>query len=666
VETYALNTNETETKNISITIKKQMNVMNIKHYLSAAASIMVLAACSEYDPGFSGEAVDVTEGEIKQMQEYTDNFVKQYGEMDPNHTWGFGELADMEEMGTRAVQVDRNNWIVAVKETENYQVVVTEVKTTVGTSFLDQSANPPQYNYEYESKEGYIVPGFPSAVDGMFYVDTNGQGTDVQAHDEAWVKDQLRYNQLQPGGDVTDEEIEYVSWWFRTHPDIESETPPFTEFFIQDISRDYDRVTYPDGDWIDVTGNDPTNAQRQVPVHYVKGTEIDRWENPSGVTYGMDYFAVETKESDGSDFWEHTNNYNKQKGNFIGRNAPATATDTTALTTSTTHYPNRTLKYWTSEGVSQYMGGESVYKNGEGYTTSFSYHNSDDEKTYENYQLVHLKFQGPRTGQWYDGWYIGFDYELHKEEPVNYGADGIKYQTVEPDGYYSNWILKLAPGNPEFNNGPEERVRTLKRRVMCEDLGTTDDFDFNDLVFDVEYTREEEKVDGEWVPKNSDGKWTATITLQASGGTLPIFIQNFDGTEYNVHEYMGGTTAGRLYNPINVGIGVIRPAKALPTCQVTSTNPDDIKILVYSPDAEHRYANKNLELPSVKGAQKFGDNLAPQKICVPVDVRWLREFQQIERAYPHFKEWVESENGAAGFGNEHDWTREGIQEGYLY
>lgn len=640
-----------------------MNVMNIKHYLSVAASLMVLAACSEYDPGFSGEAVDVTEGEIEQMKEYTRNFVEQFGDIDPNHTWGFGELADMEEMGTRAVQVDRNNWIVAIKETENYQVVVTDVKTTVGNLFLDTSANPPVYNYEYTTNEGYIVPGFPSAVDGLFYVDTDGQGTNVQAKDEAWVKDQLRYNQLQPGGDVTDEEIEYVSWWFRTHPDITSETPPFTEYFVQDISQDFDRESYPDGNWINVV-----NGERQVPVLYVKNDGTEQWENPSGINYGMDYFSVQTKEQDGSYYWEHNNNLNKQKANPMAEYAPATATDTTALTTSTTHYPNRTLKYWTSQGVSQNaQTGQATYKDGTGYTTSFSYHNSNDNIDHKNYVLVHLQFYGPRTGNWYDGWYLGFDYELDKVEPVgNNGDDGFKYQTIEPDGYYSNWILKLSPGNPEFYNGPDERVRSLKRRVMCEDLGTTDDFDFNDLVFDVEYTREEMKVDGEWVPKNSDGKWTATITLQASGGTLPIFIQNFDGTEYNVHEYMGGTTAGRLYNPINVGIGVIRDAKALPTCQVTSTNPDDIVIKVYSPDAEHRYADKNLTLPSVKGAQKFGDNLAPQKICVPVDVRWLREYQQIEWAYPYFKEWVESENGAAGFGNEHDWTREGIQEGYLY
>ena len=67
-----------------------MNVMNIKHYLSAMAALAMLAACSDYDPGMSENAVDLTDAEIETIQEYTANFVERYGEMDPNHTWGGG------------------------------------------------------------------------------------------------------------------------------------------------------------------------------------------------------------------------------------------------------------------------------------------------------------------------------------------------------------------------------------------------------------------------------------------------------------------------------------------------------------------------------------------------------------------------------------------------
>ena len=39
--------------------------MNIKHYLSAAAALAMFAACSDYDPGMSENAVDLTDAEIE-------------------------------------------------------------------------------------------------------------------------------------------------------------------------------------------------------------------------------------------------------------------------------------------------------------------------------------------------------------------------------------------------------------------------------------------------------------------------------------------------------------------------------------------------------------------------------------------------------------------------
>ena len=128
--------------------------MNIKHFLSAAAALTMLAACSEYDPGESGNVVDLTDDEIKTIQEYTANFVERYGEMDLNHTWGFGELAETEEIGTRAVNVNRNQWDYAVKE--NNQITGYETFTNSEGQHL-------------------IVPGFPSKVDGLYYIEESNQ-----------------------------------------------------------------------------------------------------------------------------------------------------------------------------------------------------------------------------------------------------------------------------------------------------------------------------------------------------------------------------------------------------------------------------------------------------------------------------------------------------------
>lgn len=597
--------------------------MNIKHYLSGVAALAMLAACSDYDPGMSENAVDLTDAEIETIQEYTANFVERYGEMDPNHTWGFGELAEMEEMGTRTVNVNRNQWDRAIKE--NDQIVGYTTWTN-------------------DEGRTMIVPGFPSKVegDGLYYIEeavlvgNNQYEQQVNGYTEEQLIQKGQDSYL-PVGDVTDEEIQYVSEWFRTNQYPRSEVPKFTEFFIQDISQDYDRVDYPNGDAINPNLQVYVNGKPD-PDHpgFYTGGEADN--GTDRLTYGMDYFAVKTSGAD----WEHENNFNKQKTNPINGTVPD----------NNTIFPNRSLKYWTSNG---------------GYTTSFSYHNSDQSQSYENYVLVHLSFEGPRTGRHYDGYYLAFDYQYVKVHSSS--GDSYKYSQRLPDGYYSNWIVKLAPADPEWYEEPDEHTRTIKRRVMCEDLGSTFDFDFNDLVFDVQYTREEKKVDGNWVPKNNDGKWDATITLQAVGGTLPIYITNFDGTVYNAHEEMGGTLSeSGIYSPVNVGTSDTHAPKILPTVRVTSTNPDDIVIRVTSPDKVERRADKvtTMILPSTSGRQSFGENLAPQKICMPVDVRWTKEYQQIEWAYPHFAEWVASENGAAGFGNEHDWTRTDVDETKLY
>lgn len=604
-----------------------MNVMNIKHYLSVAAALVMFAACSDYDAGMSENVEDYTVEELAVIKEYEANFIERYGEIDPNHTWGFGAKGSEDEMGTRAVQVERNNWAIAIKKDNT----VVSVTTAVGTDV--QNPNGSHY-YEYTTKQGYTIPGFPSTVDGKYYIEENNQQV---GYTEDEIKSKMQYNQVQPVGDVTDEEIEYVSWWFRTHPNITSETPPFTEYFVQDISQDFDRSSYPNGNWIDATSHDPSTAQRLVPVKLYENGQYLRDENPEGINYGMDYFSVKTHESDGSDFWEHNNNLNKQKANPIAEYAPATATDTMALVYSTTHYSNRTLKYWTSEGPSQNINGQTVYKDGKGYTTSFSFHNSNDNHDYQNYVLVHLTFKGPRTGKVYDGWYLGFDYELHKQTDI--GNNQIKKTDVERDYYYSNWIVKLAPGNPQLSDHQWYRI-------MCEDLGNTYDYDFNDLVYDVYFT-------------GTAPNYVAHIKVQAVGGTLPIYI---NGQE--LHQLLGASARPNgLYNPINVGGEKRDPQYMVLT--MSTTDPDDIEIGV--PASGKNRKNNDFILPKSHGGTTVSK--APQKICIPGNTtKWMKESMQIESSYLNFDKWVNEQNGMYGFDHSSAWNTwsSGIDAENLY
>ena len=87
------------------------------------------------------------------------------------------------------------------------------------------------------------------------------------------------------------------------------------------------------------------------------------------------------------------------------------------------------------------------------------------------------------------------------------------------DGNYTDWIVRISPAVVKKSD-----VTSL--RVMGEDLSATEesDFDFNDVVIDVE------RVDDT----------TAKIILQAAGGTLPLRIAGNDNWE--VHKLFGVDT----------------------------------------------------------------------------------------------------------------------------
>ena len=208
-----------------------MNVMNIKHYLSAAAALAMFAACSDYDPGISDLAVDLTDAEIETIEEYTPKFIERYGTPAEGHTWGFGAKGSEDEIGTRTVNTNRNNWY------RLYQDVISGEQITSWRINTD------------ELPEDIKIPGLPSDVDDRYYIEKDGAIVSY-ATKEAMQADNTS---VTPIGDVTDEEIQYVSEWFRTHKNPGSDTPEFTEFFIQDISQDYDRQYYPNGPAINNT-----------------------------------------------------------------------------------------------------------------------------------------------------------------------------------------------------------------------------------------------------------------------------------------------------------------------------------------------------------------------------------------------------------------------------
>ena len=542
-----------------------MNVMNIKHYLSVAAALVMFAACSDYDAGMSENVEDYTVEELAVIKEYEANFIERYGEIDPNHTWGFGEKGSEDEMGTRISYPNSNMWVHCTKSKVN--IGGAEVELVTDFTIPEGRTIPgfPVHNYylsnSYNTSETVHYPETqtpPTNYEGWYHckfpneTDSNGKAVEhwfsskeaVISYMQGNNSTGTRYYELIPLGDVaacntlTDAEVadvyaEFSKEWHGTNPELD-----LSSYFVQQVWRGTE--TYP-------------GTMQNGTVVYVGGGQ------------NMDYLFCDGGAYDENHFY-----------NFNGST-----------------YQNDV------KGMMLIIDGN---------TTNFGYHNSlDSGDYYDHYRLVQL----------HGNWYVGFDFESN-------GADEKK---IDRDYRYNDWIVKIIPGDGIIEDHQWYRI-------MCEDLGNTYDYDFNDLVYDVYFT-------------GTAPNYVAHIKVQAVGGTLPIYI---NGQE--LHQLLGASARPNgLYNPINVGGEKRDPQYMVLT--MSTTDPDDIEIGV--PASGKNRKNNDFILPKSHGGTTVSK--APQKICIPGNTtKWMKESKQIESSYKNFDMWVNNQNGMYGFGNSRAWN----------
>ena len=252
------------------------------------------------------------------------------------------------------------------------------------------------------------------------------------------------------------------------------------------------------------------------------------------------------------------------------------------------------------------------------------------------------------------------------------------------DGYYSDWIVSFMPAQPK-NPGtiiiPTEpgseggdykqdwyfKKTTLDEvasgRIFCEDLGVVraSDIDFNDIVLDVliyktEYiTYHMISSDGEhWeydttnypdgrhrVVNEADNTYNGDIWLLAGGGTIPAeisvpsakknwnvksaFSAGLPSDEVLSDKFIVNTIEsdeGRYGNQYRNDI----TPKKLNEDPLPITSVSQVEISV-------QYGSQFHTLTAYKG-------VAPHKICVPLDTKWLKEREEISNGYPHFEKYV--------------------------
>lgn len=191
-------------------------------------------------------------------------------------------------------------------------------------------------------------------------------------------------------------------------------------------------------------------------------------------------------------------------------------------------------------------------------------------------------------------YYVGFDFEATGQNPN---------EQVDRDFIYNDWIVKIVPGDGITDKVKEEGM------IICEDLGTIGDFDFNDVVFYA-------KV---W----ESGK--TEITLLAAGGTLNLTVA---GRE--VHEAFGVGQTTMVNTKESTGKGAEKDPFYF-VAENTYSSLIDIPVVVRTKDAAGNVTSYELSAEMGK---------APQKICVPKGFRWCKEYKSLSIAYPGFREWT--------------------------
>ena len=592
--------------------------MSIKHYLTAFAGVAMLAACSDYDPGIAQKGVlDLTAEEEKFITEdYTDGFKIAMGvsNIDSDHSWGFPTESASAAKTRSANKANNNQWIHLNKDNQ-------DDRNLTSITYIDDAP----------------VPGFPSATDDLYHIYQDGNPV-AKTYDEIVTMVKNGTDEVNPVGDVTDEEILYVSAWFRNHKNPTPDPLNVDHFYTQCISKDYDRTAYASenglinegtSNWAE--GSGVGTWDKNIPINLYKNgvlSSVDRNGLDATGKYRQEDFQLDQLGVKASNDADYVHIYNDNAGNtsrISSENPTAINTTTWSALTSDSN-PNMGI-------VSDQSYRSIMYMNQSG-TTDFRAWKSGNSAWEYRWVLKHLTFTG-RDGQDYDGWYLAFDMKFSQwlgsddsdwdEETQTNLSHWEQYAEKDYDGYYSNYIVKITPGNGTV---PPPPATLPSYRVMCEDLGNSYDFDFNDIVFDVDYEYTE-----------TEGTYKATVTLQAAGGTLPIYIYQYNAA-HEAHNMLNGglkQQGKETYRPINVREDdgkdfSVAPAQTF-SFTTTSLNPDDIDIYVSNIG---NIGTRVIKLP------KAGEvTAAPMKFAVKdKTVKWMRESQLINLTYTHFPDWV--------------------------
>ena len=403
-----------------------------------------------------------------------------------------------------------------------------------------------QYQAVFEKEFGAVNPnvnwGFTPQQ--VFTFDENGKLIGTRgANTEA----NQWYQYLTVPAPLTDAQKDVVRKWFQTHKKPQGLEVNWSDFFVQQVYK----------------GRTNTEGSESPEIYNTLKDGVPTNTKVTGSDH-MDWLACGSEESQ---YKDHINNFNDGDAGDMN----------------------------VGEGNNKFHQDKIMYMHDYN-TTCFGFHDSYGQTYYyDSYVLIPGDIIDSSVAGMY---FVGFDYKTAKNENGEI--------RVNPDGYYSDWIIRVVPGL----NAPGTAKRVMVEDIIDSDLASvqTSDWDFNDAVFDVRF-------------EGSGNDRCAVITLHAAGGTKSLTIGGVGAKGKEVHEALGVETG----TMVNTGNGATRP------------------VAIFRIPVAANVDNAN-QIPVYVGAQelKAQKGEATQKLCVPTDVKWMKERVQFINSYDRFKDYVNS------------------------
>ena len=516
------------------------------------------------------------------------------------------------------------------------------------------------------------------------------------ANANEWADPNKDYGGLLVPPAITPTQAAVVKTYFQTHPDLDYDDPKWTNYFIQQVYKGHTSV--PEGCATPEEYTALNGTTKLIASDYMDHlAAIDGTKTPEFVDHINNFNHGDCGENDhvldnggnANDGPFHTDKIMYMKNSttksfgYYNSNGSLRHTEYTALVGwktihdwAVTNYPgydgclndtwNRSFMGFDFEQMiddqcyaTKWVDGQEVVKNLTINEYSLEYY-VNGEKTsnyvyqYNNQPVKMLSDQMNRycgekievnDAQLYSDYRVNGEY-LGKQLNTDF-IDGLLADGYLPidnkslrewaivggcaDGYFSDWIVTLTEAKIPTKNAD--------LRVMAEDLtnGTTDeDFDFNDIVFDVYFGAAN----------------TAKIVIKAAGGTLDLRIARVenpttDADWSEVHALFasvnpGVNCAGKMINTHGTDAdqsanvqrqsldGLTCPEFTLPFAVNSNADAKKIKIQV-------KKGGNWVEITSEQGEPAA-------KFAVPHTYGWMKERTSIKSVNESFTQWCTTNN----------------------